>query len=67
MRLLLQPVISVITTFAISSLIFRLLIMPEQIVIPDQTASEEKSDSVLSLFVILTLSFKHLIMPEKMV
>ena len=41
--------------------------MPEQIGIPDQTASEEKSDSVLSLFVILTLSFKHLIMPEKMV
>ena len=41
--------------------------MPEKIVIPDQTASEEKSDSVLSLFVILTLSFKHLIMLEKMV
>ena len=40
--------------------------MPEQIVIPDQTASEEKSDSVLSLFVILTLSFKHLIVQKNL-
>ena len=41
--------------------------MPEQIVIPDQTAPEEKSDLCCHYLFILSLSSKHLIMPEEIV
>ena len=41
--------------------------MPEQRVIPDQTAPEEKSDLCCHYLFILSLSSKHLIMPEEIV